>query len=165
MRIQRESCDMEIISDNQFSTSLVTSKDELEAIYAIRVEVFVEEQAVPIEEELDAYDLTAQHFVIRTAQKPADDCNSILGTARLIDKGDKTGKIGRVAVVKQYRGKGAGACLMRYIEVFAKERGFQKLILDAQFYAIPFYEKLGYIAEGGIFLDANIEHRFMKKSL
>ena len=138
---------------------LVTTTEEREAIFALRMIVFVEEQNVPPEEELDAYDITAAHFLASTEQ------GEIIGTARLLDKGEGTGKIGRVAVLKAWRGRGTGALLMNAVERHARELGYRRLILDAQCYAIPFYAKLGYIVEGGIFLDANIEHRFMTKTL
>lgn len=150
-----------------YEARIVTTKLELEAVFAVRMKVFVEEQKVPPEEELDSYDDAALHFLIG-AQRLAVEGQitekfMIVGTARLIDKEMGTGKIGRVAVLKEYRGKGLGAKLMRCIEGEASRRGFRRLILEAQVSAIPFYEKLGYVAEGEVFLDANIEHRLMSK--
>ena len=75
------------------------------------------------------------------------------------------GRSGRVAVQKAYRGQGIGALLMRFVENVAKERGMTHLELGAQCYALPFYEKLGYVAEGEIYLDCAIEHRHMSKTL
>ena len=124
-----------------------------EACYALRMEVFVEEQGVPPSEELDADDETAAHFLV-------EDPGQVVGTARLVDKGDGVGKIGRVAIQRAYRGRGIGRDLMRYV----MDEGFQRvhtLILDAQLQVIPFYEKLGFEAEGEIFLDAGIKHRRM----
>jgi predicted GNAT family N-acyltransferase len=140
------------------TAGLVTTPEEREAVFALRMVVFVEEQQVPPEEELDAYDVTATHFLART------ETGEIIGTARLVDKSEGVGKVGRVAVRQDWRGYGIGALLMREVERHAREVGFQKLALDAQCYAIPFYEKLGYTAEGDIFLDAGIEHRFMSKA-
>lgn len=142
-----------------YEAALVTTATEREAVFALRMVVFVEEQAVPPEEELDAYDLTATHFLLRRAGKPEE----IVGTARLLDKGDGVGKVGRVAILQAERGKGLGAQLMRFVEETAQAQGYRHLHLDAQCYAIPFYEKLGYVAEGEVFLDAGIEHRFMRK--
>jgi len=136
---------------------------EREAVFAIRMTVFVEEQGVPPEEELDAYDVTASHFLVR--RTPDTGPAGIVGTARLLDKGHGTGKIGRVAILREHRGKGLGALLMQRVEQDAKAAGYTELILEAQCYAIPFYEKLGYTAEGDIFLDCDIEHRLMRKSL
>jgi predicted GNAT family N-acyltransferase len=149
----------------EFVVALVRTAEEREAVFVIRVVVFVEEQAVPIEEELDAYDVLATHFLVRQTGLPSDDPASIVATARLVDKGAGIGKIGRVAVLKPWRSRGIGALLMRSIEQYALEQGFTRLMLEAQCYAIPFYEKLGYIAEGDIFLDADIEHRMMQKEI
>lgn len=146
-------------------TALVVNAQEREAIFAVRMLVFVEEQGVPPEEELDAYDLTAAQFLIRRTDLPADDPDAIVGTARLIDKGAGVGKVGRVAILKEFRGKGVGAQLMRSVESYAREQGFARLILDAQCSAISFYERLGYVGEGDIFLDCDIEHIFMAKAL
>lgn len=153
------------LSPESYVVALVTTAEEREQIFAVRMLVFVEEQAVPPEEELDALDLTATHFLVRTLPVTAHKASGIIGAARLVDKGNGTGKIGRVAVLREHRGKGVGALLMRFIEAHARAQGFTRLILDAQRYAIPFYEKLGYVAEGEIFLHCDIEHRFMQKSL
>ncbi len=162
-----------------YCAGVVTDREALEAVYAVRMTVFVEEQKVPAEEELDAYDLTATHFAAWAAAdgtvpvpggKSPESCapeeaGNIVGAARLLDKGADVGKIGRVAVLLAHRGNGVGALLMRAVEGEAVRRGFTRLILEAQCYAIPFYEKLGYIAEGDVFLDCNIEHRLMTKNL
>ena len=150
-----------------YEARVASTDAEREAIFSIRMKVFVDEQKVPPEEELDSYDLTALHFLISVKRLISDHAYEeeplIAGTARLIDKGEGTGKIGRVAVLKEFRGRGLGARLMRFIEAEATLRGFERLILEAQVSAISFYEKLGYVAEGEVFLDANIEHRLMKK--
>ena len=148
-----------------YEASRVTTAQEREQIFAVRMTVFVEEQNVPPEEELDALDLTATHFLARLASVPPNDTHSIVGTARLIDKGEGVGKIGRVAVLREHRGRGVGNLLMQQIERYALEQNYAQLILEAQCQAIPFYEKLGYTAEGGVFLDAGIAHRLMRKTL
>ena len=156
---------MSHVSDenNRYEAAPVQTSAEREAVFAVRMTVFVEEQAVPPEEELDAYDVAAAHFLARLASDP--DPSGIVGTARLIDKGHSVGKIGRVAVLRNHRGHGVGALLMRRVEQAARSTGYTELILEAQCHALPFYEKLGYVAEGDIFLDCNIEHRLMRKSL
>jgi predicted GNAT family N-acyltransferase len=150
---------------NPIQATLVTTVEEREAVFALRMRVFVEEQNVPPEEELDAYDVTATHFLARLSPPPPGDPTGIIGTARLVDKGNGVGKVGRVAVSAEQRGKGVGNALMRLAEQVALEQGLSRLVLDAQIDAVPFYERLGYIAEGDIFLDAGIQHRFMSKSL
>ena len=150
---------------SDYTAGLVQTNEEREAVFALRMIVFVEEQNVPASEELDALDVTATHFLARRADAPLSDTTAIVGTARLVDKGEGKGKIGRVAVLREHRGRNVGALLMRAVEQAARERGFTYLALDAQCYAIPFYEKLGYTAQGDIFLDCAIEHRYMSKPL
>ena len=152
-------------SDLEYMVTLVRTIEEREAVFAVRMIVFVEEQNVPPSEELDALDVTATHFLARRADLAPDDMGAIIGTARLIDKGERKAKIGRVAVLREHRGRGVGALLMRAVEDTARAQGFTYLALDAQCYAIPFYEKLGYAAQGDVFLDCDIEHRYMSKSL
>ena len=153
------------IGDCDWEVGLVETPEERSAVFSIRLLVFVEEQHVPVEEELDAYDVTATHFLVRARRAGDPHSGTILGTARLIDKGKGIGKIGRVAVDAQYRGLGLGAALMQGIHRYARARGFCRIELEAQCHAIPFYEKLGYSAYGDIFLDANIEHRRMTLQL
>ncbi len=147
----------------KFEVIRVQSDTELQAAFSIRMQVFVQEQKVPVAEELDAYDETAIHLLARTVSAGSKD--KFAGTARLLDKGNGLGKVGRVAVLEEFRGLGAGSEIMQAAERTARELGYNELILESQTHAIPFYEKLGYTAEGGIFLDANIEHRLMRKSL
>ena len=155
----------EVQKANGYVAGLVRTNEEREAVFAVRMIVFVEEQQVPPEEELDALDITATHFLARLADAAPNDTEAIVGAARLVDKGEGKGKIGRVAVLREHRGRGVGALLMRQAEQTAREQGFTYLALDAQCYAIPFYEKLGYVAQGNVFLDCAIEHRYMSKPL
>jgi predicted GNAT family N-acyltransferase len=88
-----------------------------------------------------------------------------IGTARIVDKGNGVAKIGRVAILKEWRGRGIGDALMRAALEIARAAGHTSAILDAQTYVIPFYEKLGFIAEGPEFDDAGIPHRRMRRHL
>jgi predicted GNAT family N-acyltransferase len=148
-----------------YEVGLAETVEERAAIFALRMVVFVEEQAVPPDEELDSYDLFATHFLVRLTDSSLSEEEGIIGTARLVDRGGGVGKVGRVAVRRDHRGRGIGARLMRFIEETARAGGFCRLVLDAQRSAIPFYAKLGYLAEGDVFLDAGIEHRCMGKDL
>lgn len=121
---------------------------------AIRIEVFVQEQKIPLEEELDAYDAEALHILALCNGEPA-------GTARLLLKENgRTLKIGRVAVRRALRGQGIGAALMRHAETTQKAARYE---LEAQIRAQPFYETLGYQAAGPEYDDAGIPHRRMTK--
>jgi predicted GNAT family N-acyltransferase len=128
----------------------------LATVLEVRKEVFVEEQAVPLDEELDGKDPTTFHVLARWDGEP-------VGTARLF--AGEPAKIGRVAVRLPYRGKAIGAALMQAAEAVAREQGSRTCGLDAQVSAIPFYERLGYVVDGPEFLDAGIPHRHMSKSL
>lgn len=138
--------------------AIVQTPAELQACFDIRMDVFVREQAVPPEEELDAYDETATHFLMR------DETEKPTATARLVNKG-ATAKIGRVAVVQKERGKGIGLTLMQAVLDEARRQGFEEAVLDSQTYAIPFYERLGFMAEGDEFDDAGIPHFTMRRQL
>lgn len=133
------------------------AKDEFLPALAVRIKVFVEEQAVPIEEEQDHYDDTATHF-------GAFCEDELIATARLVVLEDK-GKIGRVAVLKEYRGLGVGKQLMERVLAECEQLGLTEAILGSQTHAIKFYESLGFIAEGPVYPDAGIPHRDMRKKL
>lgn len=139
----------------QLSIKQIRSTDpEFEHCFEIRRTVFVEEQNVPLEEERDAYDEIARHFLATADGVP-------VGTARVTLKDDGvTAKISRVAVSKSARGLGIGAGLMRHIENEVSARQF---MLDAQIQALPFYQLLGYAAFGDEFMEAGIPHRHMQK--
>lgn len=136
---------------------IVQTPEEFDCCFAIRTTVFVEEQEVPLELEMDEYDAIATHFLLRDGETP-------LATARLLDK-HGLAKIGRVAVLKEARGQGLGLLLMSAVIEEALRRGFEESVLDAQTYAIPFYARLGYVAEGEEFDDAGIPHFLMRRKL
>ncbi|MCP4498718.1 MAG: GNAT family N-acetyltransferase [Deltaproteobacteria bacterium] len=138
----------------------------LHACLELRKEVFVGEQNVPIEEELDEYDfldVPCWHFVVFAPSSTASS-SSVIGTARYIVSDGKC-KAQRVVVAKDARGTGVGRLLMEAIHVHAKEKGLSEVILGAQLVALPFYERLAYEAYGPIFDDAGIDHRMMRRSL
>ena len=139
------------------SIKIVESPEEFDQCFRIRTIVFVEEQEVPLELEMDEYDAVATHFLLRDGETP-------LATARLVDK-HGLAKIGRVAVLKEARGRGLGLLLMQAVIDEAKHRGFTESVLDAQTYAVPFYARLGYVAEGEEFDDAGIPHFLMRRKL
>lgn len=128
------------------------------ACFAVRRAVFIEEQGIPEAEEWDAEDATCSHFL-------AEDDNGPLGCARLIAQSD-TAKIGRVAVMALARGTGLGRALMEHVLDAARDAGFARALLEAQLYVIPFYERLGFIAEGPEYDDGSgILHRVMRRAL
>lgn len=132
--------------------------DDLAACRLIRRRVFIEEQNVSEADELDDLDGVALHLLARDQTGP-------LGTARLLIQGE-TGKIGRVAVLQQARGRGLGQALMREaIAVLRARPGVKKAKLGAQLHALGFYEALGFVAFGPEYDDAGIAHRDMELTL
>ena len=144
----------------------IDNLQDLKVALDIRFEVFVHEQKVPWEEELDHYDEQpacfeqARHVLAFYGEQPA-------ATARIVPDNRTRGcvKIGRVAVKKEFRGHGIGREMMKWCHNHIEMQGFVAAKLASQLQAIPFYERLGYQAYGNIFLDANIEHRWMAVSL
>jgi hypothetical protein len=120
---------------------------------AVRFEVFVREQQVPIEEELDAMDAECLHALA------FDAAGEVVGTGRLLPDGH----IGRMAVLSASRGKGAGAAILLCLIDGARSMGFDEVVLSAQTHAKGFYAKYGFIEEGDEYLDANITHILMRK--
>ncbi|MGD1853956.1 MAG: GNAT family N-acetyltransferase [Leptolyngbyaceae cyanobacterium] len=130
--------------------------DHHSAIRIIRETVFVTEQGVPIELEMDARDSLCHHVLALV-----DDCPA--GTARLDTL--KQGKVGRLAVLKQFRRKGLGRLLMQEIEAVGYERHLPNLWCHAQKTAVSFYQSMGYQVASPDFTEAGIVHCRMQKSL
>ena len=126
--------------------------DELgDELRAVRTEVFIHEQGVAPELEWDGEDAVSHHFVATTVEHPP----RVVGTARLM----RTGQIGRMAVLKDFRGMGIGRTLLDQAVEFALASGFARIFLHAQTHAREFYEKAGFrAADAGEFVEANIPH-------
>lgn len=132
----------------------ISVTQDLSACFALRHEVFVVEQGVPIEEEQDALDESATHLL-------AVDNGTPVGAARMLFQQDLA-KVGRVCVVKPARGTGLGADIIRAaVAIAAETPGITKVKLGAQTHALGFYEKLGFEAFGPVYLDAGIDHQDM----
>jgi predicted GNAT family N-acyltransferase len=120
----------------------------------IRFAVFVEEQGVPAELELDERDEPSVHAL-------AFEENQAVGTARLLPDGH----IGRMAVMKPWRGRGIGAALLRRLIDAARERGDREVLLSAQVHALGFYRTQGFVARGEVYEEAGIPHQSMRLTL
>jgi len=131
--------------------------DERAALLALRHEVFVSEQGVPLDLEIDEHDETATHIV-------ALDDGELVGTCRLLQAGDQ-GKFGRLVVARHARGRGIGAALLAEAERRAQGMGCDRMVLAAQTSAMGLYERAGYTTRGDVYLDAGIEHMTMEKAL
>ncbi|OKP80085.1 GCN5 family acetyltransferase [Paenibacillus helianthi] len=140
----------------------VTTDEQLQMGLDIRKKVFVEEQKVPVEEELDEYDVVgdnAHHMLLVDEGIP-------VATGRLIYYKAGAAKMQRIAVHKAYRSKGYGRVLLLALEELAREIGLEASILDAQCHAEEFYKKLGYkVISQEPFYDAGILHVRMEKAL
>ena len=131
---------------------------DLAACLALRRTVFIEEQSVPEDREIDDLDGGAIHLLATQDNQP-------IGSARILLDGD-TGKIGRVCVLPQARGTGLGAALIRAaLDVLRVQPGITRAKLGAQTHALGFYEKLGFTAYGPVYDDAGIPHRDMTRDL
>lgn len=139
------------------TVTIVNNDEQLMDAYEVRKEVFVYEQQVPMELEIDEFEAEATHFVLYKDQKPVG-----AGRLRFVDG---YGKVERICVVKSERGTGAGKALMDKIEAFTKEKGINKLKLHAQTHAISFYSNLEYEIVSDEYVEAGIPHRTMTKSL
>lgn len=135
-----------------------TTLKEREYAFYVRTKVFIEEQHVDVEEEIDEHEDACVHFVLY------DESHSPIGAGRFRVL-DGIGKVERICVLSTSRKKGSGAMIMNAIELHAKETGISKLKLNAQTQAIPFYEKLGYEVVSEEFMDAGIPHKTMIKNI
>lgn len=121
----------------------------------VRFTVFVTEQGVPPELELDEFDSLSLHALA------IDPNGTVLGTGRLLPDGH----VGRMAVLPSARGRGIGSALLLALVEAARARGEHEVVLSAQTHALGFYARHGFVAEGEIYDDAGIAHRLMRRLL
>jgi predicted GNAT family N-acyltransferase len=151
---------------SKFEVFVVRSTADMAQALAVRRRVFIDEQGVPEEIEIDQHDVVldgdseragagAQHILAMLDGRP-------VATGRLVlEEADGRPHIGRVAVLPEHRGRGFGRAVMAALHDLACQQGATAVTLAAQLHAVSFYEKLGYEARGEVFLDAGIEHRWM----
>ncbi len=121
----------------------------------IRHAVFVEEQGVPVDLEIDALDPLSVHALAY------DDAGTAVGTGRLLPDGH----IGRMAVVKGARQMGVGSALLTALMHEARRRGHEQAVLSAQTHAVSFYQRHGYAVVSDEYLDCDIPHDDMRCEL
>ncbi|TMW72981.1 GNAT family N-acetyltransferase [Alteribacter natronophilus] len=137
---------------------VVKSEKEKEDAFQVRRTVFVDEQHVPEEEEIDEFEEEAVHFVAYAdseGEKPVG-----AGRLRILDD---IGKVERICVLKEFRTQGVGDRIMQKIEEEAERHPIEELKLNAQVQAERFYKRLGYETISGEFFDAGIPHVAMRK--
>ena len=153
---------------------LVETEEELRAAHAVRMRVFVQEQGVPEEEEVDEYDelpwvsgvpgAEATHVVAMVG-------GVTVGAGRVVcpvtpaAAEQAEARIGRMAVDWAWRRRGIGSGVLEKLEEVAGLRGADQAVLHAQTYVKSFYAAHGYVEEGRVFLEAGIEHVQMRKRL
>jgi predicted GNAT family N-acyltransferase len=138
-----------IVRDADFTTDFASLR-------FVRATVFIAEQRVPADIEFDDRDPLCRHVLALEGLAP-------VGTGRLdIDYG---GKVGRVAVIASRRRGGVGTAIMERLHAIAREHDLPKLWCHAQLTAVPFYERLGYLRSGPIFVEAGIDHVRMERDL
>lgn len=124
-------------------------------LLAVRTQVFVHEQGVPLDLELDGRDAAAWHLLAR------NNAGQAIGTGRML----ADGHIGRMAVLPGWRGHGVGQALLQGLLRIAHTHGLEAVFLHAQVGAIGFYERQGFRCSGDIFMDAGIPHQTMRRRL
>jgi predicted GNAT family N-acyltransferase len=138
-------------TETDITVSLVRFADCREQLLAVRREVFVLEQGVPEEIEVDGLDDACIHALARRGQEVA-------GVGRM----QTDGHIGRIAVRKPFRGKGVGREIMRSLVDEARRQGIRSVYLHSQTQACGFYETLGFVPVGEPFREAGIPHTAMR---
>ena len=136
----------------------IETPEQMRAAHEIRRRVFIEEQHVPEEIELDDDDAHALHALATLDGKP-------VGCGRYVAHDAEEVKIGRMAVLAELRGSGVGREILRFLMSTARERGFPRAVLHAQLTAEGFYLRNGFAPVGGLFDEAGIPHRKMTRDL
>lgn len=122
-----------------------------ERVMPLRFAVFVEEQGVPVDIEIDEYDPVSTHAWLE------NEAGEVLATGRLLPDGH----IGRMAVDVSYRRRGLGAAVLQHLMHIAQARGMRHLALHAQTSAQGFYARYGFQPQGPVFMEAGIAHQLM----
>lgn len=138
-----------------FNVETIDYANGFAALRAVREAVFVREQRVPPELELDAHDPHSVHVLASDAD------GAPIGTGRLTPER----RIGRMAVLPEWRGRGVGAAMLAALTEAARARGWSELVLHAQVGALPFYARHGYLPVGARFVEAGIQHQSMRRKL
>jgi len=144
-------------SDTNYYFQITNWKKSKSLLQTIREKVFIEEQQVPVELEWDEFDESARHVL---AEVLLEGEKLAIGTARIIIN-NKQAHIGRMAVLALWRGHGIGTKILQTCIDDCRKQGVTQIILNAQVYVIPFYQKAGFEISSEQFLDAGIPHKEM----
>ena len=138
----------------------ITIDEELKLAFAIRKQVFVMEQGVPLKDEFDQFDTLnglCEHIVVHYNEQPVGT-----GRIRFIDG---VGKLERICILQPYRKFGLGKIIIKALEEIAEEQGASQVKLHGQTQAEGFYKKLGYLTSSDIFMEDGIPHILMLKEI
>ena len=135
---------------NKLKIKIVENKNELTKVFEIRKTVFIKEQNVPYNIEIDGLDPEAEHFIVYLDDKP-------IGCARIRTEKNNA-KLERIAILKEQRHKGFGKQLTKFLINYCKQKNYEEIHLHSQTYVLNFYEKLGFIPIGETFYEAGMEH-------
>jgi len=142
------------------NTKKIMNEEELKIAFAIRKDIFVKEQGVPLEDEFDQYDKLngdCQHILVHYNEQP-------VGTGR-IRFVDGVGKLERICILESFRKFGLGKDIIKALEEIAEEQGASQVKLHGQTHAEGFYKKLGYRTSSDIFMEDGIPHILMLKDI
>jgi len=143
------------MATRSFRVEAIDYATGLAELRTVRETVFVHEQRVPLEEEWDALDPLCNHVIAR------DEAGAPIGTGRLTPER----RIGRMAVLAEWRGQGVGDAMLDALVAEARKLGWPVVSLSAQVSAEAFYARQGFIPEGERFMEAGIEHQSMRRVL
>ena len=147
-----------MILPEPFAVEICRWEEQREALTAVRLAVFVEEQKVPAEIVMDDADISSLQVVARDAS------GKVIGNARLMLL-QPLPRIGRMAVLRPWRRAGVGAAMLELLCQEAKRRGYTEVMLNAQTHATAFYFRNGFLSHGVEFAEAGIPHQEMRKKL
>ncbi len=137
---------------NEFTVHIVSWRDGEPLLRAVREAVFMREQGVSAELEWDGLDEECRHALALSAKGEAIGCGRLTQDAH----------IGRMAVLRAWRGRKIGTALLEALLDEARSRSYAEVELSAQVQALPFYRRFGFVEEGKVFMDADMPHRKMR---
>ncbi len=141
---------------DKLNYKLVTSESELEEAFEVRRRVFVEEQSIPEDIELDEHDKKALHMIVK-------DGDRVIGTARVLFLSTSLAKIERMAILQPFRRRGIGSRIISFLSEELRNRQVEQLVLHAQYAVVDFYKSCGFEETGSAFLEVGIKHIKMQR--
>jgi len=143
---------------DNLSYKIVVSDRELEGAFEVRRQVFVGEQGIPEDLELDELDMEAMHVVVKDGER-------IVGTARVLFLAASQAKLERMAILKPFRRRGIGSRIISFLTEELRNRQVEQLVLHAQYAVIAFYKSCGFEETGPPFLEVGIKHIKMQRQI